>query len=287
MNTSTMFLRKLTQIDMGLIYNGILTGHSYNLSCLVEGSVETDEQVVVDFSTIKKDIKNEIDSKEYGIDHKVVVFENDNNWMYTSNNDCFKYIHDNIQLELPRNAICIIPKYSEHLLQILEEYLNKFLLEKLKQKHPNLVSIKCSLNENVVSDDNNKLLGKFRYNHGLKNSSSWGCQNIAHGHLSFIEIDNKQLDFLYLAKIIEELNNSHFIFNENILEDTYEYIKFGYTTERGYFECKLNKNNNKIILMDKETTIENIVEYVYNRYNFKQYDVKLFVSEGLCKGAVL
>ncbi|MDD5150847.1 MAG: hypothetical protein PHC28_10295 [Flavobacterium sp.] len=290
---STMFLRNITQIDFGYITNdGFLKGLSFNLSVEVTGSIETHEQVVVDFSTIKKDIKELVDSSSKGVDHKLLLpFHADSVEYIKSKEGYIGIITDSIQFEIPLNAITYIEDTSD-IQKNLKSHLEQYLYRELKELHANLYAIECFLNVEEFSEIDNVNLGKFTYNHGLKNSSSWGCQNIGHGHLSWIEY--KQIFYdeysqYVLKTILNDVDNAIFIFNENILINDDENIIIKYSTIRGDFFASIKKSKYNIIIMNKETTIENILDYIVETYDLqnklKGID-KIFISEGLSKGAM-
>ena len=75
-NIAELFLSDLTVVDHAYIDDsGNVVGGSFNPTFYVAGNVDPVEQVVVDFSTIKKDIKNIIDSRLIGFDHKLWVID--------------------------------------------------------------------------------------------------------------------------------------------------------------------------------------------------------------------
>jgi hypothetical protein len=71
MKKSTMFLANLSVVDHAvLIPEGLIRGNSHNPSFEVSGVVDEVENVVCDFSTIKKRMKQLIDDHDMGFDHK-------------------------------------------------------------------------------------------------------------------------------------------------------------------------------------------------------------------------
>jgi hypothetical protein len=77
--------------------------------------------------------------------------------------------------------------------------------------------------------------------------------------------------------------------NQNVVKETDDYVKIQYASERGIWKATYSKAHNKIIILDRETTIENIVDWVVEKHlgTLMMGHVKrLFVSEGLSKGAV-
>jgi hypothetical protein len=130
----------------------------------------------------------------------------------------------------------------------------------------------------------------FTYSHGLKDSTSWGCNNIAHGHLSYVQIAPANPDTLHLQEVIaSQLDGVVFVNRTNVVEESDDVISLSYTTGRGLFFARYQKEANYYIVLDTETTIENLVEYIRARYEQELIQAGarfLFVSEGLSKGAL-
>lgn len=159
----------------------------------------------------------------------------------------------------------------------------------------------------------------FSYTHGLKNSTSMGCRNIVHGHLSYIQLvgakqstvneDKKAESVAYKQKlellsetIASELNCTHFVHRENVVSteagtfDSYTAVgRGGFTTQiRGIESINYqNKSDSDILfsriaILETESTIENLVGYVVDKYRKQLEELKInaiYVSEGLHKGS--
>ena len=185
-------------------------GGSYQASFEVGGDVTADENVVVDFSRVKKDLKAVIDGKEVGLDHKLWVINGYSNLVepvtfFTGISPSGQEIEycsiytPSTALTVPRNAVAIfdavLPEEDETWAD--EEIVSlsagqeaaRLCTEAFKSIHPGVSRITCEMGVNAHTSQSRggDTIGYFRYVHGLKNSSSWGCQNIAHGHLSFIQ----------------------------------------------------------------------------------------------------
>ncbi len=301
MSKSTLFFNNLTVIDHSYIDNdGRIHGRSLNASFELTGDIKNKEQVVIDFGTAKKLIKRFVDGNITGVDHKLWVFKD--------------YVEDNgghhilvatqmLKMVLPRDAVWVTDvvlddtKWDE-----MEKLIGENVQTQLREYGGmEDVEIKCFLDEQIAPLRANLYLhAPFNYVHGLKNSSSYGCQNLAHGHTSFLQIfvdkhyrsdcsDCANAIKLILAKLTD-WKDSIFIFKDNIISETDEYIEIEYFTDRGRFYAKYYKAWCKFIVFEKETTIENLVE------NFVS-DLKYFcemghieaiaLSEGLCKGALV
>jgi len=293
---STIFLNNITVIDHAFINNdGKVIGGSYNASFLVSGNIKNDEKVVVDFSTIKKDIKGVIDrhtfdEKSNGFDHKLWLIDG-----FSQIKNCVEYLYksenyikietDAISVDMPINSLKWFKLNNLNNTE-LETVISNFIVTELR-KRPcyDLIDlqIKCHLNTNAIHPiSQNSNIQYFRYVHGLKNSSSYGCRNLNHGHLSYIITDNNELNI----KIAEDLNNTIFINRENIIKIDSNYIKVEYildfNNDSRHFITIYDINHNKIVILDTETTIEFLAKYVKEKY---QINSPIFISEGLSKGA--
>lgn len=287
---STMFLENITVVDHAYINDaGQIIGGSFHTSFKVTGNVDPLEQVVVDFSTIKKDLKAWIDDKEEGFDHKLWLIQGYSNYTLTELEDgSYQIETPACSLIVPKNAVRIFNS-AGYRFSLLERVFDTFLSAKLN------LQVETELTE-IIFDRG--LSAKFRYSHGLKNSTSWGCQNLGHGHLSFIQLadaNNRVISsydlglYADLEDIASDLNNTVFIWNDNIVNETSTSITIKYTTARGLFVATYQKNSNKIVVLDTETTVENLVNYIALHYNniFDRYGIKyVWVSEGLSKGAI-
>lgn len=160
----------------------------------------------------------------------------------------------------------------------------------------------------------------FSYTHGLKNSTSMGCRNIVHGHLSYIQLvsgllpmhdikgnNEHVLELQQLCnQIAHDLNCTHFVHDENIVKDETGTKDSYYAQDRGSFSTMLSSNMpvethkgsitnsdclfSKIVILETESTVENLMGYVFDQYEaqFKELQVSsIYVSEGLQKGSYL
>lgn len=301
MSTSTLFLNKITVIDHALInQEGLIKGGSYNLSVKVSGEVKGEEQVVVDFSKLKSSIKHLIDDNERGYDHKLWFIRGYSDGdVVISSEGGVSIKTPSCEMNIPENALKVFySEYSwESLIQTVEVELENYLTYFLNELYPDInIKVSVSLDEDCYVPNDSVDVVEFRYIHGLKNSSSWGCQNIGHGHLSFIafEYNNSQsikgfdLDtLLELEDVFIDLHNV-FIFDENIISSDPEYTTISYRTERGTFSASYKNACYNIIVMNKETTIENILDWFVEQYSgeLSRLDVQnVYISEGLQKGS--
>lgn len=291
-NKSTMFLSDLTVVDHAYIDDrGNVVGGSFNPSFFVSGEVDPVEQVVVDFSAVKKQIKSIIDNKEFGFDHKLWFIVGYSAGTTSISGNTMEITTPTTRLVMPTNAVKIFAGSGYHTDRIGVE-MGRLVESVLCSMHPGInIMVKCvnNINCHVPTDVNTTTL--FRYAHGLKESTSWGCKNIAHGHLSYIQLLPDSPSARGLANwIAADLDDTIFIYNDNIVEGNAGYTTIEYTTERGYFRGEYKNDAYKLVVLLTETTVEHLVEYVVAKYSdhFTANGVDtVLVSEGLSKGACI
>jgi hypothetical protein len=304
--SSTMFLNNLTVVDHAYIDNeGCVKGGSFNPSFIVSGRPDPTEKVVVDFSTIKKDIKTAIDKHEFdihknGFDHKLWIIEGYSNVVSIddSSDDVVTIVTPNMTLILAKDAVRVIEQKmntnSEYSVYYIGDAFRRHVQTYLQTKYPDInVKVQCFNNVDKHLIDIMVATATFHYVHGLKDSTSFGCQNIAHGHRSFIHTDNVSYNSLVydeLCEIAKELDNTVFVRKDNVLSITPNEIVIGYSTEqRGRFKMTLNTDYHKVVVLPTETTVEFLAAYIKQYYSTKLKVLgarEIYVSEGLSKGAV-
>lgn len=294
---SKLFLSDISVVDHGFInYRGQVIGGSFNPGFVVTGSVDETEKVVVDFSTIKKDLKKLIDrhvddAYSNGFDHKVWFIEGYSQGTCTLIDRYYHIATDACTLVLPIDAVKIItpidglePTYS---IEYIQKAFEQYLTEELIKIYPLVeVEVECFNNIDTHKINKTQIDFMFTYSHGLKDSTSYGCQNIAHGHLSFIQSEKSDVPVEHIRKmqqVASDLGGAVFINRENIVFQDDSVIQIQYTTERGEFFASYKTTENKLIVLDTETTIEYLAEYVKNTYNVTGF----YISEGLSKGCVV
>lgn len=299
---STMFLNNITAIDHAYIdQNGQIVGGSVNPTMHVTGTIDEVEKVVVDFSTVKKSIKHIIDAKYSGFDHKLWIIEGYSNcrvieaggvnidietplFSMTAPRDAFKFI------KTPVNLYGVVDMTAAVINQMEQE-----IMQEMAMLHKG-VGIEVSIDFDECFYGNPRMdtdMIPFRYTHGLKSSTSWGCQNIAHGHLSYLaaESDDPELSEDLLKFIADDIDGTIFVYKDNIVDMNEAGIEIGYETGRGTFGMLIDADyaSAKIVILKTETTVEFLAEAIAQQYRteLKNAGVKrLFVSEGLNKGAV-
>lgn len=311
---SSMFVNEMTIVDHAYIDDkGYVVGGSFNPSFLVSGEVDEHEQVVIDFSKVKKQLKSIVDDNVNGFDHKLLIIQGwslasiEVDWNTAEQQNRVTIRTPEAILCMPENAVRIVetnglPYNTENIGAALGSYVDA----EMKKIHGNHISVTCvnTTTSHYLSPFDHTVTGNygtttFRYSHGLKYSTSWGCKNVAHGHLSFVqlfadpsltEFDPEYVEFAVgdlEIDIATDLDGTVFIFDENIIHDRDGFIDIEYTTERGKFYAWYSKNH-KIVVLPTESTVENLVDYVEATYHERLTALgvtHLFISEGLSKGA--
>lgn len=279
---SSIFLNDLTVIDYSIITpQGVIVGGAATLNLEVSGPVEPHEGVVIDFSACKKQIKELIDGVG-GFDHKCWINLDDPNIVVDMDERYTQVTHrtSGLTIKAERDAFSWVTNDPT---SDVAEFLNAKLA-------PYTVS-NIFLNATIIPVPRaNTTAAVFRYVHGLKNSSSYGCKNIVHGHKSWIAANTlegyESVANFVIQAIATDLNECIFVHAEDLKSTDGGVYKIEYqTTERGMMSMSFTQ---KLIVLETQTTVEHIVEYVRARYydQLKAVGVKeLFVSEGLCKGA--
>lgn len=307
---STMFLNDISVVDHAYIDDtGCVVGGSFNPCFEVSGTPDPVEKVVVDFSTIKKDIKDLIDKHDFvfnnnGFDHKIWIIEGYSrvtvyNAIGRSDDLHITITTPNATIGLPADAVKNIPEIEGYTPCYSLEYIGaafeQYLQPRLEALYPNVnIRIRCMNTTNLhVPTDELRLHAKpFRYVHGLKDSTSYGCNNIAHGHGSFITADKNPENILQV--IADELDNTVFVRADNQINAQWTdvgacVVSLEYTTPRGTFSMSLNPSTHKVVILNTETTVEYLAQYVKEQFGNEMRKLGIttfYISEGLSKGAV-
>lgn len=299
-NHSTMFLNDVTAIDLAyLTEDGRVLGRSVRPQITVTGVIDPEEKVVVDFSTVKKFLKAKIDDKENGYDHKLCIPLNAaHNYLREPGSTYYRIQTASCDLTVPANAVRCFTEAAA--IERMDVELEAYLQECLRAEYGDAFhSVQVTLNADmqIVHHPVRSRTGLFNYVHGLKSSTSWGCQNIAHGHSSFFQFlgtgPNRVLDTEQEEKIItqieNELRDAVFVFADNLkLPAGDGGVQLTYSTPRGRFDAFFDLEQNNVFVLDTETTIEFLVNFFAERYGQAVRDLGyryIVVSEGLSKGA--
>lgn len=286
---STIYIAKLSVVDHGYIDDkGRQVGGSFYPGFTISGGVDSHESVVVDFSTIKHDIKDMIDQHTNdpytnGFDHKLWWIEGVSLGTIEFTSNRAEIVTPACRLSVPIDAIRVITGQTRYAIEDMGAAMEAHVQSMLSEKYPDVgVSVSCFNSVEPLTIDHSPL-AFFRYSHGLKNSTSYGCQNISHGHLSYIQSIGDSIDDDLLGRIADELDNVVFINDDNVVHEDNDNLVIQYVTPRGRFSAEYKKGHNNILILRTETTIEYIAEFVKDFYGVD----KFFISEGLQKGAIV
>lgn len=310
-------LNNVTQVDMGYVdIDGVVQGLSFNPYITVEGPIDPDEQVIQDFGTIKKRIKEVIDDQVSGYDHKLIYdpLECKVDPLYTGSLVSVKTKNGTMiagsHLGFRPMKDISIRTTGMHIYELMARELEGYLNRNIR---PFRFTVNADTRITPMPANQLTPYGHavthgigFSYTHGLPRSTSWGCQFIAHGHSSFIQLlapalpdaphRHYTMDYLdyeadleLLHTITEALSEAYFVRKEDYQKvKGSHYVRYT-SRSRGIFEYHMPEDTKKIIVLEKDTTIENIAEYIWTRWEdrFLNNNVSgIFVSEGLSKGAL-
>lgn len=195
----------VSDVDHAILFPlGQMVGNSYIAMATAEGTNDNEEAVILDFSTGKKQLKAVCDDI---VDHKLWVNDKYHEIEYTNDSVTVRArgLDKQIIFEtmLPKDAIYVQSfvfdvnepfhnqkDYIEQAVRLANEDLS------MKASTP---TMKTTIAVNTKIFDNSKNKYFFRYTHGLPTSTSYGCQNICHGHLSYIELIPKEGVQEYIA----------------------------------------------------------------------------------------
>lgn len=336
---TALSLANLSVVDHAFIDNrGLVIGGSYNPNFIVSGKTDPVEKVVVDFSTIKKDIKKIIDRHEHdvmtnGFDHKLWIIPGVSNCTYSVSEDGTRVdvFTPVMHISCPVDAVRVFHRENyaadgwttDEINALFETECEADVQDRLREIHPKVdISVECINTTDVHTPYTDKLAVMFRYAHGLRDSTSYGCKNIAHGHLSYAhlfldrtcEADLPQVSRWHdalqeiLVQAIRKMHNHIFIRADNVVEKlddgsplAHNWIGLAYDTPRGRFNMQLDSHKVPHTILETETTIEFLVQYlmghiysiapailesfeVQRTEDDEPVDVVLVVSEGLSKG---
>ena len=281
MKRSSMFLNDITNVDHAYINSdGMIIGGSYRPKMIITGVVDPIENVVVDFSTVKKTIKQSIDDLETGFDHKLWWIDGVSKGKISFKDGRVSVKTTFVEIEGPANIVRVISggeiPIQDHVFSCLDKIYPESDIE-----------VECNLtNDFDLPFWMNTQPHLFRMVHGLKVSTSVPCQNIGHGHLNFLGAETNDIlnSNITLAKIADTLDSKVFAWSDNLKGN--DLIK--YSCSRGDMVMKIYEY--KMIMMHNETTVENIVEWISKNWyeELKSSGVtRLFCSEGLSKGACI
>lgn len=195
----------VSDVDHAILFPlGQMVGNSYIAAFTAEGTNNNEEAVILDFSTGKKQFKAVCDNI---VDHKLWVNDRYHEVEYTDDSIVVRArgLDKQITFEtmLPKDAVYVQSFESDVVMpfQHQKDYIEQAVRlanEDLSMKaSTSEMKVTVRTNNDIFNNIKNKYF--FRYTHGLPTSTSYGCQNICHGHLSYIELIPKDGVQEYIA----------------------------------------------------------------------------------------
>jgi 6-pyruvoyl-tetrahydropterin synthase len=284
-----LFVRDLTVIDSTYLdaERGFV-GESYLVDVVLDGLLN-EESMILDFSSVKKQIKTIIDTE---VDHKLLVpvdSEKCSIIEYTERTLVNFELKDGgvIQLKSPHQAYCLLDSETISI-EVLEAYLEKIILSKLPE---NVTGLTVTLSpENITTPF-------YHYTHGLRKHKG-NCQRIAHGHRSKIDIFvddeyselwvdkwSKRWADIYLASTSDVIDRSELSF---ITAKSPKPVHCSaYHATQGYFELLMPASRCEIL--DNDTTVEQLADFICKTIKAQEGDkrITVYAYEGIGKGAIV
>lgn len=300
---SSIFFNKISVVDHSRIDSlGESIGGSYNLNftaSLPSGKMG-EEQVVVDFSSGKKDVKKIIDQHLFAYD------QSDNGWDHKTwvpiDNPIIlfsiKTFSDKFPIGIVETPFLKMQGALDAFKLIKTPYLANPHIEMTEYIQKNLAPGPDGVKYNILLDEDPypsvlhqaryQAMRIFRYEHGLRHSTSYGCKNILHGHLSFVRVGHVEEAIAnHIAESLANYLHNAYIYHKDIRRGDV----FSYSTSRGDFSLEF-KQVKKTIELNVEPTIENIFDHTVREFKSKTENARLMrgvtfieISEGLQKGA--
>lgn len=322
MATRSIILNDITCLDAAEIWLDsadpnyvVISGVSKMVSVEIFGPVDEKEQVILDFSSIKKVLKEIIDDRVWGFDHKLLFNFEDfskENVEFAGRDENGVRNRDLLRIYNPKTGKIVFQLKGRDFLRpyggMLESAISEYLTERVRQYYGNSeIQIQAHLSGKAVKSHDGQYRAYFNYTHGLRYSTSWGCQNMLHGHTSYVQAINKKGEVdKYVSNLIATYLDGAYLYHENIVknvlgkEDAPQSLKFddiiksmhfklGYKSrERGKWSLIIPAA--MCVPLDNEPTIENIVSHVAELYKDQLKEasiVKLIISEGLAKSGAI
>ncbi len=273
-----LFVDKLTNIDFSFLHpsRGVV-GETWQVNVELHG--ELDEQgMVVDFSHVKKKIKQWLDSE---IDHRLLVPQRSPCLSISTTDNAhsltWHYQGHEIRTQSPLQAITLINAEA-----ITTQSVAEWCITQLLPEFPSSVKkIELSFVPEHIEGS------YYHYTHGLKKHEG-NCQRIAHGHRSRILIwRDGELSFEDMRLWAERWQDIYVATQEDEVEASNKLNRgFRYTAQQGefYFEAP----RTQCYMMETDSTVELIAQHFVTELKRENpnshFVVKAF--EGIGKGAI-
>lgn len=272
-----LFVNNLTVIDFSYAdrQRGIV-GESFIVDIELFGELDP-QGMIFDFGSVKKQLKKDIESL---CDHKLWLPLAMQGLSVESNEDVYKASWETEAGEHFDYISPVCAAFTFELPTIDIPYIEQLLSQHLLSTCPdNIEQVKVSIRTEVINDD------YYHYSHGLKKHLG-DCQRIAHGHRSRLQIiHNGKRNSSLEANWCQRFKDSYLATTEDLIDQTADNYRFAYTSQQGYFEISVPKRI--VTLMDKETTVENIAEFIaLKTADDVDGDICVRAFEGVEKGAI-
>ncbi|MGF1687585.1 6-carboxytetrahydropterin synthase [Photobacterium japonica] len=286
-----LFVRDLTVIDASYLCEARgMVGESWILDVVMSGELN-EMSMVLDFSRVKKQIKQIVD--EY-VDHRLIVPSQSEAIRIASTKPGYSTVDllrgdNSMHLHCPDEAYCFIDETT-----VTVESVTRHLYQVLAGKLPdNVQGLALTLRHEHIDG------AFYHYTHGLKKHDG-NCQRIAHGHRSPVELyieglrdaaleqqwANRWQD-IYLgsqedACSVSALNLSQWA---SVSNDTH--YGFRYTAPQGEFELAIAHAETDIL--ETDTTVELLAQFIAEQVRddvAMGKTIEVVAYEGVGKGAM-
>ena len=289
-----LFVNDLTVIDFSYLCpeRGIV-GESWIVDVLLDGSLN-DENMVLDFGIVKKQIKAIIDES---VDHKLLLplAEKSLTVSNSTDNADHEYIDFNSQrgdyfLQSPS---CAFAKIAAEKITI--DSVNAHLQTVIMKELPaNVHGLTLTLRPEVINSD------FYHYSHGLRKHQG-NCQRIAHGHRSKINIfKNNQRSTSLEQQWCQRWQDIYIASEEDAIQKDDAQLSstakskintahacFAYTAPQGRFDIAVPTSVLEVV--DCDSTVELLADYIARQLKKAQPtdEFKVIAFEGVAKGAIV
>lgn len=270
-----IFIHDVTLLDCAILSDSLgPTGRSWYVDVCLEGNKDSNG-MLFDFSFAKRTIKSVIDEE---FDHKIHVSSKQVQ-QQTQSVVVISCPEHRFYLKTYSDAVKIWDFNALEQVSFLEEKIEQSILKNLPE---NIKKAKITLRGSAQKESD----CHFNFTHGLC-SHCGNCQRF-HGHSSIVHIyKDGILDQVESKKIANKLNDKYFIWKEHINKDLSSdspLYTVQYTGSQGDVILSTPKEN--VILLDCDSTIENIAEYIHRHFYSSDNKAQIHIYEGLAKGAI-
>lgn len=272
-----LFVEQLTVLDCSyLCAERGLVGESWIVDLELIG--ELDHQgMVLDFGAVKRQVRDAVESVA---DHRLLVPRLSPALQITEQDGRirlrFASTDGEIRHHSPSSALALLDSST-----IADEPLRAALLAAAWKAVPdNVRDIRIHLRHEAIDG------AWYRYTHGLKRHLGL-CQRIAHGHRSRLQVEvNGQRNRELEAEWAANWQDIYLASREDLAAEANGISHFRYEAQEGAFELSLPSH--RCALMDSETTVEQIAQFITDEVAASQPGSRVQVRayEGVAKGAI-